>query len=132
MVCLENVARKVTAEIVTEQLRSAGYWAVAYFINSSSFGISQSHCRLYVLGIDPRQCDILDPPDQWVKWLEACILSAFKFSISNHSNVMYDLQSCVLPDAESGLTRFLMIWLSRFCRRTFQLSAPSTSQDSEV
>ena len=107
MVCLENVARKVTAEIVTEQLRSAGYWAVAYFINSSSFGIPQSRCRLYVLGIDPRQCDILDPPDQWVKWLEACILSAFKFSISNHSNVMYDLQSCVLPDAESGLARFL-------------------------
>ena len=71
MVCLENVARKETAEIVTQELRNAGYWAVAYFINSSSFGVPQSRCRLYILGIDPRQCDILDSPDQWVKWLEA-------------------------------------------------------------
>ena len=70
LVVIENIAKRATAEIATRELRALGYSAAAFFANSASFGVPQSRTRLYILGVDPDQCEILDGPEQWAEWME--------------------------------------------------------------
>jgi hypothetical protein len=74
-VILENVQKRQTENIVTEELMKLKYTVQAFYANSSSFGLPQSRTRLYVLAVDSEQCKIVHGPDQWQAWMEASSLS---------------------------------------------------------
>lgn len=62
--------RRTTEKIVVDRLRELGYTAQGFYANSISFGLPQSRTRLYILGVDDRQCQVVHGPEQWRQWLE--------------------------------------------------------------
>ena len=67
---LENVAKKSTADILSQQLHRLGYMCQCIMANSCSFGVPQSRTRLYLMGIDPLQAEVTQPPERWVQLLQ--------------------------------------------------------------
>ena len=67
---IENVQKKETEDVVTYELKSLGYTTQAFYANSASYGLPQSRTRLYVLGVDSKQCEIVHGPEMWQKWME--------------------------------------------------------------
>ena len=70
MVILENIQKKGTEQVVSQELSKLQYVVQAFFANSASFGLPQSRSRLFVLAVDPAQCSIIHGPGEWRKWLE--------------------------------------------------------------
>ena len=70
MVILENVAKKSTAEIVSQELTDANYETRTFFANSASFGVPQSRKRLYIVGVARDKVTLVHPSSQWSKWMK--------------------------------------------------------------
>ena len=76
-VLLENIAKKLTAEVVVSSLQKLSYLAQAFFTNSASWGVPQSRTRLFIIALDPVQVDLAESistqetiADQWASWLK--------------------------------------------------------------
>ena len=67
---LENIQKRGTEQVVSEELSKLQYVVQAFFANSASFGLPQSRSRLFVLAVDPAQCAIIHGPGEWRRWLE--------------------------------------------------------------
>lgn len=69
-VVLENVAKRPTADVLSQQLHRLGYVCQCIMANSCSFGVPQSRTRLYLMAIDPLQAEVTQPPERWVRLLQ--------------------------------------------------------------
>ena len=101
-VLLENVAKKITADVLVTQLQALGYKVQPYFVNSVAFGVPQSRTRLYVVAVDPLQVTILAPPAQWTVWLQEYSLVQF----ACHSVSVHIVHSDVSARFPRGSERF--------------------------
>ena len=68
--CWRTSQKKSTADILSQQLHRLGYMCQCIMANSCSFGVPQSRTRLYLMGIDPLQAEVTQPPERWVQLLQ--------------------------------------------------------------
>ena len=67
---LENVAKRGTAAVVSEELAKENYETKSYFCNSCGFGVPQSRTRLYVLAVARDKVKLANDSACWSSWMQ--------------------------------------------------------------